>query len=155
MHRKKMFKGQVGIIMLLLGRCSSVVGKSRVQRSGLGAALYRPREMGVAARSAIENRDRFIRFKAASLPPSPSERLIAHSVRPSARRPAASNGASHEQLVTRTVDTAPLLHQHQQPRDRPTDGRRATATSAEQQRTCLCIPRTTAGLHATPRRQKQ
>ena len=138
--------------LLLLGRCSSIVGKSRVQRSGLGPHCTAPARWGwrLARRSRIE-----IALSVLKRPPSPSERLIAHSVGRSARRPAAaSNGASHEQLVTRTVDTAPLLHQHQQPRDRPTDGRRATATSAEQ-RTCLCIPRTTAGLHATPRRQKQ
>lgn len=90
--------------LLLLGRCSSIVGKSRVQRSGLGAALYRPSEMGVAARSAIENRDRFIRFKAASLP---SERLIAHSVRPSVR-PSSNGGV--EWSKSRTVSYSNRRH---------------------------------------------
>ena len=90
--------------MRLLVPCPSIMGKSTVQWSSLGCvpqctALC---EMGVAAGAAIENRDRFIRFKAASLPrPSPSERLIAHSVPPSVRP--SSTGGGVEWSKSRTV----------------------------------------------------
>ena len=152
MHRRKMFKSQFGITMLLLERCTSIVGKSRVQRSGLGPHCTTPARWGwrLARRSRIE-----IALSVLKRPPSPSERLIAHSVRPSVRP---SSGGGVEWSKSRTVSYSNRRHgaiiAPTPTTARSTDGRRATATSAEQ-RTCLCIPCTTAGLHATPRRQKQ
>ena len=152
MHRRKMFKGHFGITMLLLGRCSSIVDKSRVQRSGLGPHCTAPARWGwrLARRSRIE-----IALSVLKRPPSLPFGTANRSLRPSVRP---SSGGGVEWSKSRTVSYSNRRHgaiiAPTPTTARSTDGRRATATSAEQ-RTCLCIPRATAELHATPRRQKQ
>ena len=86
--------------LLLLGRCSSIVGKSRVQRSGLGPHCTAPARWGwrLARRSRIE-----IALSVLKRPPSPSERLIAHSVRP-------SSGGGVEWSKSRTVSYSNRRH---------------------------------------------